>query len=96
MTVEGKGDGAALVPTALIGGLLVGFQDGAATAPTQAAATESPKAEKPAAPPAKKEAGEGAREPSPEYLDPIIYGVAAVDGAFFVRSGSVLYRIGKP
>lgn len=31
----------------------------------------------------------------PEYADPIIYGVAAADGAFFIRTGSALYRIGK-
>jgi outer membrane protein assembly factor BamB len=30
-----------------------------------------------------------------EYLDPILYGVAAVDGAFFVRTGTTLYRIGR-
>lgn len=30
-----------------------------------------------------------------EYMDPILYGVAAVDGAFFVRTGTALYRIGK-
>jgi hypothetical protein len=32
--------------------------------------------------------------PSEEYLDPIVYGVAAVDGAFFIRTGTALYRIG--
>ncbi|AMV29664.1 outer membrane biogenesis protein BamB [Gemmata sp. SH-PL17] len=30
-----------------------------------------------------------------EYLDPIVYGVAAVDGAFFVRTGTQLFRVGK-
>jgi hypothetical protein len=28
-----------------------------------------------------------------EYLDPLVYGVAAADGAFFVRIGTRLYRI---
>ncbi len=28
-------------------------------------------------------------------LDPVVYGVAVADGAFFVRTGTVLYRIGK-
>ena len=30
-----------------------------------------------------------------ESLDPVVYGVSAVDGAFFVRLGSHLYRIGS-
>lgn len=34
------------------------------------------------------------RQPSQEYLDPIVYAVAAVDDAFFVRLGTHLYRIG--
>ena len=34
------------------------------------------------------------RHPNREYLDPIVYGVAAVDGAFFVRLGTHLYRVG--
>ncbi|MBW3598569.1 MAG: hypothetical protein KY475_15020, partial [Planctomycetes bacterium] len=34
------------------------------------------------------------RQPAQEYLDPIVYGAAAVDGAFFVRLGTHLYRIG--
>jgi hypothetical protein len=28
-----------------------------------------------------------------EYLDPLVYGVAAIDGAFFVRVGSRLYCV---
>ena len=36
----------------------------------------------------------GGREGS-EYLDPIVYGVAATDGAFFIRTGSKLFRVGK-
>lgn len=45
----------------------------------------------------KPEAGEGkqTKGPSGEYLDPIVYGVAAADGAFFVRTGTQLYRVGK-
>ncbi len=31
-----------------------------------------------------------------EALDPVVYGVAAADGAFFIRTGTTLYRIGKP
>lgn len=38
---------------------------------------------------------EGGKEPSGEYLDPIVYGVAAADGAFFVRTGTQLFRVGK-
>ena len=34
-------------------------------------------------------------EPRDEYLDPIVYGVAAVDGAFYVRLGTHLYCIGE-
>lgn len=30
-----------------------------------------------------------------DYGDPIVYGVAAADGAFFVRTGSQLFRVGK-
>jgi hypothetical protein len=52
--------------------------------------------------PSKK--GSSAQKPPPDrgaegagsYLDPIVYGVAAVDGALFVRTGTTLYRIGKP
>jgi len=40
--------------------------------------------------------GRGDRRAGPEYLDPILYGVAPVEGAFFVRSGTTLFRIGKP
>ncbi|MGE3808643.1 MAG: PQQ-binding-like beta-propeller repeat protein [Gemmataceae bacterium] len=29
-------------------------------------------------------------------LDPVVYGAAAIDGAIFVRTGTNLYRIGKP
>jgi outer membrane protein assembly factor BamB len=46
-------------------------------------------AKRPAAP------AEGKKEPSGEYLDPIVYGVAAADGAFFVRTGTQLFRVGK-
>jgi len=28
-------------------------------------------------------------------FEPILYGVAAVDGAFFVRAGTTLFRIGR-
>lgn len=46
---------------------------------------------KPAAPPA------GAKKDGPggEYGDPIVYGVAAADGAFFVRTGGQLFKVGK-
>lgn len=37
----------------------------------------------------------GGKGPAPEYLDPIVYGVAAADGAFFIRTGARLYRVGK-
>lgn len=33
-------------------------------------------------------------KPPAHYLDPLVYGVAAVDGAFFVRVGTRLYRVG--
>jgi len=33
------------------------------------------------------------RQPGSEYLDPIVYGVAAVDGAFYVRLGTHLFCI---
>lgn len=33
--------------------------------------------------------------PGGEYGDPILYGVAAADGAFFARTGTHLYKIGK-
>jgi outer membrane protein assembly factor BamB len=36
------------------------------------------------------------RKPEAHYQDPIVYGVAAVDGAFFVRVGTALLRVGKP
>jgi outer membrane protein assembly factor BamB len=45
--------------------------------------------------PQKKEAEPKGKEPAGEYLDPIVYGVAAADGAFFVRTGTRLYRVGK-
>lgn len=31
-----------------------------------------------------------------EYLDPLVYGVAAVDGAFVIRIGTRLYCVGQP
>lgn len=34
------------------------------------------------------------RKPAAHYLDPIVYGVAAVDGAFFIRLGTRLYCVG--
>lgn len=43
--------------------------------------------------PLEKKDGRGG---SGEYLDPIVYGVAAVDSAFFIRTGTALYRVGKP
>ncbi|MBN9118752.1 MAG: PQQ-binding-like beta-propeller repeat protein [Planctomycetes bacterium] len=45
--------------------------------------------------PKAKAAPTGGKEPSGEYLDPIVYGVAAADGAFFVRTGTQLFRVGK-
>lgn len=33
------------------------------------------------------------KEPSAEYLDPIVYGVAAIDGTFFIRTGRALYCV---
>jgi len=33
--------------------------------------------------------------PGGEYGDPIVYGVAAADGVFFVRTGKQLFRVGK-
>lgn len=46
----------------------------------------------------KPNSGEGKQPngPTAEYLDPIVYGVAAAGGAFFVRTGTALYRVGKP
>ncbi len=38
---------------------------------------------------------DGGKEPPGEYLDPIVYGVAAADGVFFVRTGTQLFRVGK-
>jgi len=35
------------------------------------------------------------RQPSQEYLDPLVYGVAAVEDAFIVRLGTHLFRIEK-
>jgi outer membrane protein assembly factor BamB len=35
------------------------------------------------------------REPGDDYIDPIVYAVAAIDEAFFVRLGTHLYRIGE-
>jgi hypothetical protein len=46
------------------------------------------------APEPKADAPKG-KEPSPDYLDPIVYGVAAAEGAFFVRTGTAVYRVGK-
>jgi outer membrane protein assembly factor BamB len=43
-------------------------------------------------PPAKSSGGEGAAA----NLDPVVYGVAAANDAWFVRTGTNLYRIGKP
>ncbi len=37
----------------------------------------------------------GGKGPAAEYMDPIVYGVAAADGAFFIRTGTRLYRVGK-
>jgi outer membrane protein assembly factor BamB len=34
------------------------------------------------------------RQPAAHYQDPIVYGVAAAEGAFYVRIGTHLYRIG--
>lgn len=34
-------------------------------------------------------------QPKGEYGDPVLYGVAVVDGAFLLRTGSKLYRLGK-
>ncbi len=39
--------------------------------------------------------GTGEKGPAPEYLDPIVYCVAAADGTFFIRTGTRLFRIGK-
>lgn len=36
------------------------------------------------------------RKPPQEYLDPLVYGVAAIDGAFIIRIGTHLYRVGAP
>ncbi len=48
-----------------------------------------PKAGEPkAAPPAKGGGGDS--------MDPVVYGVAVADGALFVRTGTKLYRIGRP
>lgn len=43
---------------------------------------------------------QGPKDPRPRkaaahYMDPLVYGVAAVDGAFFVRLGTRLYRVGE-
>jgi hypothetical protein len=40
--------------------------------------------------------GPAGKGPAPEYLDPIVYGAAAADGSLFVRTGTRLYRVGKP
>ena len=37
----------------------------------------------------------GGKGAAPEYLDPIVYGVAAADGAFFIRTGTRLFRVAK-
>jgi thiol:disulfide interchange protein DsbD len=96
LKVEGKGDGAALVPAALIGGLLVGFQDGAATTPAQAAAAESPKAAKPAAPGSAQESIEQGLVPFLLWsaaggffalLMPCVWPMVPVTVNFFVKRG---------
>lgn len=47
--------------------------------------------------PKPKDGGEtgGGKGPGAEYGDPIVYGVAAADGAFFVRTGGQLFRVAK-
>ncbi len=40
-------------------------------------------------------AKKGAEQPGGSHEATIVYGVAAVDAAFFVRTGAALYRIGK-
>jgi len=51
---------------------------------------------KPKVEPAPKTAEEpGRRQTAGEYGDPILYGAAAADGAFFLRTGTTLYRVGK-
>jgi outer membrane protein assembly factor BamB len=37
----------------------------------------------------------GEKGPIPEYGDPIVYGVAAADHAFFIRTGTRLFRVAK-
>jgi outer membrane protein assembly factor BamB len=39
---------------------------------------------------------EGGNPPAGEYADPILYGAAAADGTFFLRTGTRLYRVGMP
>ncbi|WP_063607886.1 outer membrane protein assembly factor BamB family protein [Zavarzinella formosa] len=51
--------------------------------------TDTPK------PKSKTEEKEGSRSSGGDYADPVLYGVAAADSAFFVRTGTSLYRIGK-
>jgi outer membrane protein assembly factor BamB len=55
-------------------------------------AEEKATSEKPAKLDAKEKTPEG-KEPSAEYLDPIVYGVAVVDGTFFIRTGKALYCV---
>jgi hypothetical protein len=40
-----------------------------------------------------KAGGEASESTGTEYLDPLVYAAVAVDGAFFVRLGTHLYRI---
>jgi outer membrane protein assembly factor BamB len=54
-------------------------------------ADAKPKADAAPKPPADGGPGRSAGE----YGDPILYGVAATDGAFLVRTGTTLYRVGK-
>jgi outer membrane protein assembly factor BamB len=44
-------------------------------------------------PPAKPTEGDAGMAAN---LDPVVYGVAAAHDAWFVRTGTKLYRIGKP
>lgn len=54
-----------------------------------------PKPKQPAAAGDKKDAPADKKDTPGEYGDPIVYGVAAADGAFFVRTGTQLFKIGK-
>jgi hypothetical protein len=72
------------------------------TQPQPAAPAEAPAGKQGSAEGSRKEGAAkqprraGGAEAAGSYLDPIVYGVAAVDGGFFVRTGTTLYRIGKP